>query len=127
MTVICPNTSCLLLLFLFLLLSSVITVAVILVVVTVAVVMLMLYSTVIVVSTVTIASLTLSFLLPFFLLCGCVYDCLCCVEITEVTPDKIMTESMDKQAAAERDRRKKVLEAEGNTSYRTHPLEHMLL
>ena len=28
-----------------------------------------------------------------------------------------MTESMDKQAAAERDRRKKVLEAEGDTSF----------
>lgn len=35
-------------------------------------------------------------------------------EITEVSPDKFITEAMDKQAAAERDRRKKVLEAEGN-------------
>eukprot|EP01040_Poterioochromonas_malhamensis_P015531 gene15531-17399_t len=31
-------------------------------------------------------------------------------EITEITPDKFITEAMDKQAAAERDRRKKVLE-----------------
>ncbi len=35
-------------------------------------------------------------------------------EITEITPDKFITEAMDKQAAAERDRRKKVLEAEGD-------------
>lgn len=35
-------------------------------------------------------------------------------EITEVTPDKFIMEAMDKQAAAERDRRKKVLEAEGS-------------
>lgn len=35
-------------------------------------------------------------------------------EITEISPDKFITESMDKQAAAERDRRKKVLEAEGD-------------
>ena len=35
-------------------------------------------------------------------------------EITEVSPDKFITEAMDKQAAAERERRKKVLEAEGN-------------
>lgn len=35
-------------------------------------------------------------------------------EITEITPDKFITESMDKQAAAERERRKKVLEAEGD-------------
>ena len=35
-------------------------------------------------------------------------------EITEVSPDKFITEAMDKQAAAERDRRKKVLEAEGD-------------
>ena len=35
-------------------------------------------------------------------------------EITEVSPDKFITEAMDKQAAAERDRRKKVLDAEGN-------------
>ena len=35
-------------------------------------------------------------------------------EITEVTPDKFITEAMDKQAAAERDRRKKVLDAEGD-------------
>ena len=34
-------------------------------------------------------------------------------EITEVHPDKFIMEAMDKQAAAERDRRKKVLEAEG--------------
>jgi regulator of protease activity HflC (stomatin/prohibitin superfamily) len=34
-------------------------------------------------------------------------------EITEVMPDKFITEAMDKQAAAERERRKKVLEAEG--------------
>ena len=34
-------------------------------------------------------------------------------EITEVSPDKFITEAMDKQAAAERDRRKQVLEAEG--------------
>lgn len=35
-------------------------------------------------------------------------------EITEISPDKFITEAMDKQAAAERDRRKKVLEAEGD-------------
>lgn len=35
-------------------------------------------------------------------------------EITEITPDKFITEAMDKQAAAERDRRKKVLDAEGD-------------
>jgi regulator of protease activity HflC (stomatin/prohibitin superfamily) len=35
-------------------------------------------------------------------------------EITEVSPDRFITEAMDKQAAAERDRRKKVLDAEGN-------------
>jgi regulator of protease activity HflC (stomatin/prohibitin superfamily) len=35
-------------------------------------------------------------------------------EITEVSPDQFITEAMDKQAAAERDRRKKVLEAEGD-------------
>lgn len=35
-------------------------------------------------------------------------------EITEVQPDKFITEAMDKQAAAERDRRKRVLEAEGD-------------
>jgi regulator of protease activity HflC (stomatin/prohibitin superfamily) len=35
-------------------------------------------------------------------------------EITEVSPDKFITDAMDKQAAAERDRRKKVLEAEGD-------------
>lgn len=35
-------------------------------------------------------------------------------EITEVVPDKVMMEAMDKQAAAERDRRKKVLDAEGD-------------
>ena len=35
-------------------------------------------------------------------------------EITEVLPDKVMMEAMDKQAAAERDRRKKVLDAEGD-------------
>ena len=35
-------------------------------------------------------------------------------EITEVSPDKHITEAMDKQAAAERERRKKVLEAEGD-------------
>jgi regulator of protease activity HflC (stomatin/prohibitin superfamily) len=35
-------------------------------------------------------------------------------EITEVSPDKFITEAMDKQAAAERDRRKKVLDAEGD-------------
>lgn len=35
-------------------------------------------------------------------------------EITEVLPDKHISEAMDKQAAAERERRKKVLEAEGN-------------
>lgn len=34
-------------------------------------------------------------------------------EITEVSPDRHITEAMDKQAAAERDRRKKVLDAEG--------------
>ena len=37
-------------------------------------------------------------------------------EITEITPDKFITEAMDKQAAAERDRRKRVLE--GNVSIR---------
>ena len=35
-------------------------------------------------------------------------------EITEISPDKFITEAMDKQAAAERERRKKVLEAEGD-------------
>jgi regulator of protease activity HflC (stomatin/prohibitin superfamily) len=35
-------------------------------------------------------------------------------EITEVTPDTTMTDAMNKQAAAERERRKKVLEAEGD-------------
>ncbi len=35
-------------------------------------------------------------------------------EITEVSPDRFITEAMDKQAAAERDRRKKVLDAEGD-------------
>lgn len=35
-------------------------------------------------------------------------------EITDITPDKFMAESMDKQAAAERVRRAKVLDAEGN-------------
>lgn len=35
-------------------------------------------------------------------------------EITEISPDKYITEAMDKQAAAERERRKKVLEAEGD-------------
>lgn len=35
-------------------------------------------------------------------------------EITEISPDRFITEAMDKQAAAERDRRKKVLDAEGD-------------
>lgn len=35
-------------------------------------------------------------------------------EITTVSPDKFITEAMDKQAAAERNRRKKVLDAEGD-------------
>ncbi len=35
-------------------------------------------------------------------------------EITDITPDKFITEAMDKQAAAERERRKKVLDAEGD-------------
>jgi regulator of protease activity HflC (stomatin/prohibitin superfamily) len=35
-------------------------------------------------------------------------------EITDITPDTFMAESMDKQAAAERVRRAKVLDAEGN-------------
>lgn len=35
-------------------------------------------------------------------------------EITDISPDKFITEAMDKQAAAERDRRKKVLDAEGD-------------
>lgn len=35
-------------------------------------------------------------------------------EITTVSPDKFITDAMDKQAAAERDRRKKVLDAEGD-------------
>lgn len=35
-------------------------------------------------------------------------------EITTVAPDKFITEAMDKQAAAERHRRKKVLDAEGD-------------
>lgn len=35
-------------------------------------------------------------------------------EITEVSPDKVIMEAMDKQAAAERGRRKKVLDAEGD-------------
>jgi regulator of protease activity HflC (stomatin/prohibitin superfamily) len=39
-------------------------------------------------------------------------------EITEISPDKFITEAMDKQAAAERERRKKVLEAEGIFSSR---------
>ncbi len=34
-------------------------------------------------------------------------------EITDITPDKFITEAMDKQAAAERERRKRVLDAEG--------------
>ena len=37
-------------------------------------------------------------------------------EITEITPDKHITESMDKQAAAERERRKKVRD-ENSTHY----------
>jgi regulator of protease activity HflC (stomatin/prohibitin superfamily) len=37
-------------------------------------------------------------------------------EITTVSPDKFITEAMDKQAAAERNRRKKVLDAEGDKS-----------
>lgn len=35
-------------------------------------------------------------------------------EITEILPDKYIMEAMDKQAAAERERRKKVLDAEGD-------------
>lgn len=35
-------------------------------------------------------------------------------EITDISPDKFITEAMDKQAAAERERRKQVLEAEGD-------------
>lgn len=35
-------------------------------------------------------------------------------EITTITPDKFITDAMAKQAAAERDRRKKLLEAEGD-------------
>jgi regulator of protease activity HflC (stomatin/prohibitin superfamily) len=35
-------------------------------------------------------------------------------EITEVMPDQHIIDAMDKQAAAERERRKKVLEAEGS-------------
>ena len=35
-------------------------------------------------------------------------------EITDVSPDKFISEAMDQQAAAERERRKKVLEAEGD-------------
>ncbi len=35
-------------------------------------------------------------------------------EITEVRPDAHIVDAMDKQAAAERERRKQVLEAEGN-------------
>jgi len=35
-------------------------------------------------------------------------------EITDISPDKHITDAMDKQAAAERERRKKVLEAEGD-------------
>ena len=35
-------------------------------------------------------------------------------EITEIHPDVHISEAMDKQAAAERERRKKVLEAEGD-------------
>lgn len=34
-------------------------------------------------------------------------------EITEITPDSMISQAMDKQAAAERNRREKVLEAEG--------------
>ena len=34
-------------------------------------------------------------------------------EITEITPDRMISQAMDKQAAAERNRREKVLEAEG--------------
>lgn len=34
-------------------------------------------------------------------------------EITDVSPDKFISEAMDQQAAAERERRRKVLEAEG--------------
>eukprot|EP01036_Dinobryon_divergens_P025860 gene25860-34449_t len=35
-------------------------------------------------------------------------------EITDITPDRFISEAMDQQAAAERERRKKVLEAEGD-------------
>jgi regulator of protease activity HflC (stomatin/prohibitin superfamily) len=35
-------------------------------------------------------------------------------EITDISPDKFITDAMDKQAAAERDRRKQVLGAEGD-------------
>lgn len=35
-------------------------------------------------------------------------------EITEIAPDKVITDAMDKQAAAERERRKRVIEAEGD-------------
>ena len=42
-------------------------------------------------------------------------------EITEITPDKTISEAMDKQAAAERLRRVKVLGAEGDK--RTSELE----
>lgn len=35
-------------------------------------------------------------------------------EITDISPDRFITDAMDKQAAAERDRRKKVLDAEGD-------------
>ena len=37
----------------------------------------------------------------------------CRYEITEILPDRMVSQAMDKQAAAERHRREKVLEAEG--------------
>ena len=40
-------------------------------------------------------------------------------EITEIMPDRHISEAMDKQAAAERNRREKVLEAEGEKSKAT--------
>eukprot|EP00520_Triparma_pacifica_P020378 CAMPEP_0118649870 /NCGR_PEP_ID=MMETSP0785-20121206/9936_1 /TAXON_ID=91992 /ORGANISM="Bolidomonas pacifica, Strain CCMP 1866" /LENGTH=302 /DNA_ID=CAMNT_0006542191 /DNA_START=113 /DNA_END=1021 /DNA_ORIENTATION=- len=46
-------------------------------------------------------------------------------EITEVTPDRHISEAMDKQAAAERNRREKVLEAEGEKQKATLESEGM--
>ena len=38
-------------------------------------------------------------------------------EVTEIVPDHLMTESMNKQATAERDRREQILNAEGSETF----------